>query len=876
MNKRFFALLMVLALIGATVSAQINQANKLFESYSYSLAIPYYLKIAQKADNIDRNEAIVKLADCYRLTNDQLNAKAWYAQAVKLPGSNPLNWFYYGQALRCAQDYDLAKEAYDKYAELSPADPRGKAYSGFCTNIEKLNDLPAAFEVKNAKNLNTDHSEFGPAFFGEGIIYVSDRRQNFMENKRYEWTNNNYLDLFFARPRYLDEFYQDMNEPKSFAGQFNQTYHDGPATFANHDSLIYFSRTERGNQQKDADNFRTDKLKIYQSLNVGTWSKAEPFFLNSEAYSVGHPALTPDGKTLYFVSDMPGGYGGTDIYICKWENGKWGLAKNLGDKINSFGNEMFPSINGDKLYFASDGWPGFGGLDIFCSSFSNGTWSKPDNLGLPLNSSFDDFSLVLDARGKKGFFSSNRPGGVGNDDIYACKRLDKKAKSKSGSLYANLSEADTATISGFVKNKQTLKPISGSTVFLLNTMTGKAKVLKTDPNGQFKAPVEKGVFYVVKSMDNNYLADCLSFEIASDDTATKANTPRDLLLDLLEMNKVFTLNNMNLDIENIYYDFDKWYIRPDAEVELDKLVQIMKENPVNIELGSHTDCRGSAPYNIELSQKRAESVVRYVVLQGIESKRLSAKGYGESKLTNRCSDGVACSPAEHQANRRSEFKITGFNTPDDNTRYDMNKFKTGDEIPVYMFDRDFFINCLQDKLKSEPIDVPAKEALPAEMASTVPKTSNPAESATSASKSTKTADPGKEITQPAQAAETTIIPGKTAEPATTVKTNAAIEKGNPVNKPGQGNISTKTDAITFRVQVYALSRFLPLNSAEFANLEDIQRYEEDGLYKYTAGIFKTTEEAHAYRDMMVDMGFEDAFVVTFENGKRVNIEQANK
>jgi len=416
----------------------------------------------------------------------------------------------------------------------------------------------------------------------------------------------------------------------------------------------------------------------------------------------------------------------------------------------------------------------------------------------------------------------------------------------------------------------------GSTVFLLNTVTGKAKVLKTDANGQFKSPVEKGVFYVVKSMDNKYLADCLSFEIAADDTATRANTPRDLLLDLLEMNKVFKLNNMNLDIENIYYDFNKWYIRPDAEVELDKLVQIMKENPVNIELGSHTDSRGTAEYNKELSQKRAESVVRYIVLQGIASTRLTAKGYGESKLTNRCSDGVACSSAEHQANRRTEFKVTGFSTPCDNTRYDMNKFKTGDEIPVYMFDRDFFINCLQDKLESEPAGMPAENVQSTEPVKEQAKTIQPAEQEKVVSKTVVNAEPAKTQVKTTKPAEIAKAPVTEPKPATTVKKDANAIKEIPAEKRAE-KINTPTSITTsFRVQVYALSRFLPLNAAEFANLEDIQRYEEDGLYKYTAGNFTTTEEAHAYRDMMVDMGFEDAFVVTFENGKRVNMPQASK
>jgi outer membrane protein OmpA-like peptidoglycan-associated protein len=896
MNKRFFAFIMVFALLGTSVSAQIKQADKLYKSYSYSLAIPLYLKVAQKTGDADRNEAIIKLADCYRLTNDQLNAKAWYAQAVKLPEAKPINWFYYGQALRCAQEYDLAKEAYDKYATLATTDPRGKAYSGFCAQIDKLNDLPANFEIKNAKNLNSERSDFGPAFYGEGIIYVSDRRQNFMEDKRYDWTSFNYLDLFYSRPKYLDEFYQDMNEPKSFSGQFNQTYHDGPAAFAKHDSIIYFTRTEKGNEPKDADNYRTDKLKIYWATNNGTWSKSEPFFLNSDEYSVGHPSLTPDGNTLYFVSDMPGGFGGTDIYSCKWENGSWGKAQNLGDKINSFGNEMFPSINGDKLFFASDGHPGFGGLDLFSTTLIKGTWSKPENLGLPINSSFDDFSLVLDSRGKKGFFSSNRPGGEGSDDIYACRRVDQKQKRKpTEDELAGVLPEGYAFLSGFVKDKQSLKPLPGSTVFLLNSKTDKVKVLKTDTNGKFKVPVEKGNFYVVKAMENNYLADCLNFQLSAEDTTTNASAPHDLLLDRLELNKVFRINNMNYDIEPIYYDFDKWYIRPDAEQELDKLVQVMKENPISIELGSHTDSRGRADYNTDLSQKRAESAVRYIVLQGIEATRITAKGYGESMLTNRCADGVKCTETEHQANRRTEFRVTGFNSPDAKIHFDMGKFNNGDEMPVYMFDRDFFINCLQDRISKEPAKAdptlaepvntePAKVSPPAKTqpSKEIPPAKSPQSNNTSPIKTQtpKVTEAAKvqhsNEPQSAKAQTDVAKPSNEPKPETATRVNPFIKKEKTNENAGKGELKSETSGISYKVQLYALSRLIPLNDAEFAGLTDIQRYEEDGLYKYTAGIFNTSEEAHAYRDQVIRQGFSDAFVVTFENGKRVNTSQASK
>ena len=240
--------------------------------------------------------------------------------------------------------------------------------------------LPA-FEIKNVTSLNSERSDFGPAFYGDGIIFVSDRRQNFMDNKKYEWTNSNYLDLYFSTPQYLDEFFQEMNEPKSFSGKFNQTYHDGPASFARHDSLLYLTRAEKGKEKKDADNFRTDRLKIFYSKFNGSWSKTEPFFLNSDNYSVGHPVLTPDGNTIYFVSDMPGGLGGTDIYSCQWNAGQWDQPVNLGESVNSFGDEMFPAINGNQLYFASNGFAGFGGLDIFKSTLTNGKWSKAENVG---------------------------------------------------------------------------------------------------------------------------------------------------------------------------------------------------------------------------------------------------------------------------------------------------------------------------------------------------------------------------------------------------------------------------------------------------------------------------------------------------------------
>jgi outer membrane protein OmpA-like peptidoglycan-associated protein len=540
--------------------------------------------------------------------------------------------------------------------------------------------------------------------------------------------------------------------------------------------------------------------------------------------------------------------------------------------VNSFGDEMFPSINGDQLYFASNGFAGFGGLDIFRSKLSDGKWSKAENLGLPINSSFDDFAMVLDAQGKKGFFSSNRPGGMGSDDIYACKLIDNKTKTKkkpcAEMLAEQLQDSLSVTVSGLVKDKQTMKPLPGTTVFLLNTQTGKAKVLKTDSNGQFKSTVSKGILYVVKGMENTYLSDCINFKFETTDTSHFLTTPRDLLLDRLEVNKIINIGSMDYSIETIYYDFNKWFIRPEAGKELDKLVQVMKEHPVTVELGSHTDSRGSKEYNLDLSQKRAESAVRYIVLQGIEASRITAKGYGESQLTNHCTDGIPCSPRDHQANRRTEFKVTGFTKAELNSEYDMSKFARDEEIPVYLLDCNFFADCLQDKRMAKTASTTDVKKVSVPIENKVqPVVKTPAKETKQAKevKQAKETKPVK-VEQPVKVEKQPAVekPVKKEEPVIAEK---------QVKEPEQAKepVSINPGAVTYRVQLFALNREKSLTDPEFEDLEDVQMYIQDGMYKYTTGIFTTHADAIKYRSKMVQAGFYDAFVVTFTNGKRIYI-----
>jgi len=676
--QRIMITLFISIFIVSSAAAQIKTAKNEMSLYNYSNAVTL-LQNALKAKDLDtKREATLLLAECYRKQNDIPNAKIWYGKAVELGDTNPNSLYYYAQSLRSSGDYGEAKKMFLKYDSAVPKDPRGETYANYCDSaLVWMRRIPH-YEIQNVPHVNTPQSEFGAVFYNKGIIFASDRLLTKQEVKTYGWTGNSYLRLFFTE---LSPAGQNLKpgEPQPFQGLDGQSWHNGPASFTGDNSEIYFNRTLLKTDQgkKDDNLIKTHLLKIFTSSLVdGKWSQPDPFFLNSNAFSVGHPAISPDGKTLCFVSDMDGGYGGTDIYMCKREDGKWSELVNPGATINTFGNEMFPYIaeNGD-LYFASDGLAGFGGLDLFVTRKTLGKWTNPENLGQQINSSYDDFSLATADTCKSGFFSSNRPGGFGSDDIYLLTPIPP------------IPPPSPHFISGCVKDKTTLEPIPGATLFLLDISLRKVFVMKADQKGCFRTPIDKGKPYSIKATQTAYLPDCLSFMI---DTMNRRNDllVRDLLLDKLEMNKIFTL-------ENIFYDFDRWNIRPDAKLSLNNLVRIMKENPVTIELGSHTDCRGSDEYNKVLSQKRAESAVLYIVTQGIDPTRITARGYGKSQLINRCncSKGVECNETEHQANRRTEFRIVGLSDQKTNQPDETDHFKVGEIISIKSFDDGFFGEC---------------------------------------------------------------------------------------------------------------------------------------------------------------------------------------
>ncbi len=648
----------------------LYKAQKQMDKYNYAKAID----ILKKASGNDkkRNVAIPMLAECYRMQHDIENAKEAYAKAVKLPDAKPETFYYYAKALQSTGDYEKAREMFQTYTIKNPSDPKGPLKVSYCDSVlGPWKKIEPKFEVKAVNNINTKESEFGPSIYNGDLVYASDFSNNPAEGKKYGWTGRGYLNIMKSSPESKGDFWGNMSVPSQFDTKFNQEYHDGPAIFGDHGNSIYFTRSFFGKAKREGI-YKTNELKIfYADKNNDAWGEVKPFFLNSKDYSVGHPALAVDGQTLYFASDMPGGLGGTDIWMCKREGSKWGKAVNLGSTVNTTENEMFPTITDDgTLYFSSEGHPGYGALDIFKTSNVNGIWSTPVNVLQPINSSYDDFAVALVPDSKSGLFSSNRKGGVGTDDIY---------------VFRNIEPPLPAYITGLVKDKNTMQPIAGATVFLYNPLTGKVKAMKTGADGMYKTIVDKPADYVVKAMMSNFIADCSPFPLTEAKPGTTTNAPRDLFLDKLIINQTFK-------IDNIYYDFDKYNIRADAKPELDKLVQILKENNINVELGSHTDSRGTVKYNEKLSQNRAESVVKYIIASGIDSSRIEAHAYGEQQLINKCADGVNCAPAEHQANRRTEFKVTSINvTATDH--FDPGKYNEGTEIELKLLPEGFFSKC---------------------------------------------------------------------------------------------------------------------------------------------------------------------------------------
>jgi outer membrane protein OmpA-like peptidoglycan-associated protein len=862
MKFRSFYSLAIMLLFAATLSAQtakLERAQRYMKELNYVGAIELLNQMLSHGDNAG---AKIALAECYRKISDSQNAEFLYGQVVRLPEAQPIHFLYYGEMLQRNGKCDLAREWYQKFAEAVPEDVRGQYQTKACDYEGELKTKGEGIYTINRTKFNSNLDDFGAAFYKDGIIFASERDKGAAVKRSHCWTGEPFLDLYFVP---IKNCGADVTtgRPEKFTSDVNSKYHDAVVTFTKDQSTIFFTRNNYSKGKTGADDQGIIRLKIYTAKKKGNgFGSEESLPFNSDEYSNAHPAVNTDGTKLYFASDMPGGFGGMDIYVSELENGRWGPPMNLGPGINTEGNELFPFIHASgRLYFASDGHLGLGGIDNFyADARGDGQWSVPENPGAPINSIDDDFGMMLNDEGTCGFFSSDRQGGSGRDDIYSftktatpvkiyvydedtkepiadalitsdscvkktlktgkdgkaivemkfntcCDFTAEMAGYDKGTKQGCVKDAATAEnivieiplkrdkkylVEGFVFDQNTGLPLPEAKVTLIGCDSTKAnQTFTTDASGKFNFKLDQGCCYKLRGEKDKYFAVntpdtiCTKGLVGSktymvnlnlqptSTTATEptkgstpevvntnntdkpvtpsyptaTTTPIDPNIVYLDTDKKLYMkagkpftgtdngttykkgkivggktpnsdvatttkpkdpNAVYFDPEkglyvkngvpytgkhngetytngkpkdsfiptttkyedtdkgivsyllHIYYDFDQANLRDESMSELDKLLKLMKDNPSQIvEIASHTDARGSNSYNNRLSQRRAESVVRWLIDKGIERDRLVPRGYGETMTSNNCKNQIKCSEEEHQLNRRTEFRVLG-------------------------------------------------------------------------------------------------------------------------------------------------------------------------------------------------------------------------
>lgn len=601
---------------------EMKQANIEFENYAYSDALEIYLEVANTG--FRSIELFEKTGDCYYFRGELDYAYQWYNKLFSLGKKvDPEYYYRYAQTLKFVGKIDQADEKMQEFANMSNDDIRTQMFlenKDYRKEIDKNSDKYTIEKMK----INTKFSDYGTAFFGKDkIVFASSRDTLDGKKKRKKvdrWTNESFTGLYMTSIK-EDDSLKDVVE--KFSLNLDTKYHESTPVFTKDGNTVYFTRNNYNEGKVQKDDHNGILLKIYKATFNGTeWTDVTELPFNSNDYSCAHPALSADERTLYFASNMPGTFGMSDIYrVSVNGNGTFGMAENLGPGINTEGRETFPFVSEfDDLYFASEGHPGLGGLDIFMSKREpDGNYVRAFNMGRPINSERDDFALIFDAESSGGFFTTNRGG---NDDVYSYKEIEIIDPDCREKLEGLLTKEFTGEV-------------------LANT---KIQVLNED--GEV-------VMEGVSDENGNY-----SFEVMCKQVFT--------IQPVIEKKKVVIDPNKSTDlakvfnIEYIYFDLGKYNVKPEAEKDLNKLVAYLQQNPdAHLDVRTHTDSRASRKYNQVLSDKRANSIIAYIVNHGIDPSRVSGRGYGETQLLSKCPDGVICSEEQHRLNRRCEFIISG-------------------------------------------------------------------------------------------------------------------------------------------------------------------------------------------------------------------------
>ncbi len=619
------------------------KGDKEYGKYAYIDAIKTYERIYEKG--YKSPDMLLKLGNAYYFNAELEKANKFYSELYSLnPEQQPEFYYHFAQTLKAAKDYTRAEAMLVEFAKKDAKDSRAKLLNQNRDYLAEIKQNSGRFKIENA-GINSKFSDYGPSFMGTKVVFASARDTGNFSKKIHTWTGQHFTNLYSAN---MGED-GSLSAVAKFGKQINTKYHEDTPVFTKDGKTAYFTR----NNYLDGRGFDAEKvtlLKIYKATldKDGNWTNIAPLPFNSDSFQAAHPALSSDEKTMYFASDMPGGKGQSDLYRVRIsDDGSFGTPENLGDMINTAGRETYPFINEDnEFYFASDGQPGLGGLDIFITKMPKDgsiNFKQVLNVGEEANGPKDDFALIIDSKSKKGYLSSNRDGGQGSDDIY--KFIESRP------IWCE------QVLTGIVTDQDTKAILPNAKLILMDDKFNVIKEALSDANGKYEfTEVECSEKYYVRTSLETYNTKESPVIINKESGKTELN------IELEKIAKPIPIGGDLADvfgINLIYFDLDKWNIRDDAAIDLAKILDVLQQYPtMKIDIRSHTDSRATSEYNMKLSDRRAKSTKEWLIKNGIKADRLTAKGYGETQLVNKCADGVECTEAEHQLNRRSQFIIT--------------------------------------------------------------------------------------------------------------------------------------------------------------------------------------------------------------------------
>lgn len=638
--KHTLFLCLLASILGNAQDRKLRKANESFEVFNYSKAITQYENLVSNGNSSP--EIYQNLGDANYFNADYTTAAKWYTKLSETSeDAMDIEHIYrLAHSLRSNKEYQASDRWMERLNAKKNNDIRVSHFDTRKNYLEKIKEQSGRYTIENI-NINSPQSDFAPSFRLEGLIFSTGRDTSGISKNVHSWNKKRFLNLYTATSAEDGNF----KNAQQFSDRLNSKLHESSTAFTKDGKTVYFTRNNGKNGNFSRDDKGISRLKLYRAEYVdGRWKNIKALPFNNKAYSVAHPALNKAENKLYFASDMPGTLGKSDIFVVDINSdGSFSTPKNLGNKINTESRETFPFITDDDvLYFASDGHPGLGGLDVFAANLKDMQNSQIINLGEPINSTSDDFSLIINTETKKGYFASNRAEGKGDDDIYAL----TETKPLDLNCYSNLS--------GIVKNKKTGEVVVNAKVTLYNKDSEVLAETTSSKDGSFKmkSDCENGDYLIVASKDD-YKKDMVTFNNKRQEEVPSI----ELLLSQLDKGALIGTDLAKyLNIEPIYFDLDKDLIRTDAKLILDKIIAYMNQYPkAKVSVRSHTDSRASDSYNIELSQRRAKETVAYMVQQGISKTRINGSGFGETKLINDCNNTADCTEEKHQQNRRSEF-----------------------------------------------------------------------------------------------------------------------------------------------------------------------------------------------------------------------------